>query len=417
MAEIYEFYEEQVVFLTGATGCLGGCLLYKLSIVLDVQRLYVLIRGSENTALERWKHTMPLQFRHIKDRIRVGKTILVLGDMTDECYGIGAETLCKIEQEATVIIHAAANISFRAPLLKAVSDNCLPSLQLGALATKMTKLQHFVQVSSADANSFLPDGPVDEKVYYLSKPDNAEGELEEILRTGTTRSLQGFPWAYAYSKQLMERLMVARFPDLPLLFLRPTSIGPAIAQPCKMYGPQGSCPISTLYARMMQPTGGKSIWYAPNRGNNVVDEIPVDLAANILLQHVHSGTRGVVHASSSYYIPKTLQWILEQPFKYLPAHWISRMATPVFVGDKRVEQSKEAKFYRIGSRAWEFRAPSSHHLGSLGGPLKFGLSDHDTDRFAELRIRSIFYENFGREKYHMQKEGGIKQRTLGSAKL
>jgi len=204
---------------------------------------------------------------------------------------------------------------------------------------------------------------------------------------------------------------------LPLLFLRPTSIGPAIAQPCKMYGPQGSCPISTLYARMMQPTGGKSIWYAPNRGNNVVDEIPVDLAANILLQHVHSGTRGVVHASSSYYIPKTLQWILEQPFKYLPAHWISRMATPVFVGDKRVEQSKEAKFYRIGSRAWEFRAPSSHHLGSLGGPLKFGLSDHDTDRFAELRIRSIFYENFGREKYHMQKEGGIKQRTLGSAKL
>ena len=53
MAEIYEFYKEQVVFLTGATGGLGGCLLYKLSIVLDVQRLYVLIRGSESTALKR----------------------------------------------------------------------------------------------------------------------------------------------------------------------------------------------------------------------------------------------------------------------------------------------------------------------------------------------------------------------------
>jgi hypothetical protein len=49
---------------------------------------------------------------------------------------------------------------------------------------KMTRLQHFVQVSSAYANSFLPDGPVDEKVYYLSSPDDAEGELEEILRTG-----------------------------------------------------------------------------------------------------------------------------------------------------------------------------------------------------------------------------------------
>jgi len=73
---------------------------------------------------------------------------------------------------------------------------------------------------------------------YLSSPDDAEGELEEILRTGTTRYLQGFPWAYAYSKQLMERLMMAWFPDLPILLLRPTSIGPAIAQPYEMYGPR-----------------------------------------------------------------------------------------------------------------------------------------------------------------------------------
>jgi hypothetical protein len=168
---------------------------------------------------------------------------------------------------------------------------------------------------------------------------------------------------------------------------------------------------------MMQPTGGRSIWYAPTHGDNVLDEIPVDLVANILLQHVHSGTRGVVHASSSYYIPKTLQWILEQPFKYLPAHWVARMATPVFVGDKRVEQSKEARFYRIGSRAWEFRAPSSHRLGSFDGPLRFGLSDHDIDRFFELRIRSIFHESFGREACLTQKVGGSDQRALASAKL
>ena len=417
MAEIYEFYKQQVVFLTGATGGLGGCLLYKLSIVLDVQRLYVLIRGSESRVMERWEHTMAQQFRHIEDRIRVGNIVLVPGDITKECFGITVETLRRIKEEVTIIIHAAANISFRAPLLKVVLDNCLPALQLGALAMDMTRLQHFVQVSSAYANSFLPDGTVDEKVYYLSSPDDAEGELEEILRTGTTRYLKDFPWAYAYSKQLMERLMTARFPDLPILFLRPTSIGPAIAQPYEMYGPQGSCPISALYARLMQPTGGKSVWHAPTHGGNIVDEIPVDLVANVLLQHVHSGTRGVVHASSSCYIPKTLEWILEQPFKYLPAHWAARMATPVFVQDQRVEQSKEAKFYRIGSRAWEFCAPSSRRLGILGGPLVFGLSDHDIDRFVELRIKSIFKENFGKEEYARQKSAGIGQRALELAKL
>ncbi|KAL5316288.1 hypothetical protein ACEPPN_015333 [Leptodophora sp. 'Broadleaf-Isolate-01'] len=259
MTEIYDFYKQQVVFLTEATGGLGGCLLYKLSIVLDVQRLYVLIRGSESRALERWKHTMPQQFRLIEDQISVGNIVLVPGDMTKECLGIAVETLCRIKEEATIIINAAANISFRAPLLKVVLDNCLPALQLGALAMEMAKLQHFVQVSSAYVNSFLPDGPVDEKVYYLSSPDDAEGELEEILRTGTTRYLQGFPWAYAYSKQLMERLITARFPNLPILLLRPTSIGPTIAQPYEMYGPQGSCPISTLYTRLMQPVGGKSV--------------------------------------------------------------------------------------------------------------------------------------------------------------
>ena len=55
---------------------------------------------------------MPKQFRHIEDRIRVGKTILVSSNMTKECYGITSKTLRKIKQEVTIIIYAAANISF-----------------------------------------------------------------------------------------------------------------------------------------------------------------------------------------------------------------------------------------------------------------------------------------------------------------
>jgi hypothetical protein len=83
------------------------------------------------------------------------------------------------------------------------------------------------------------------------------------------------------------------------------------------------------------------------------------------------------------------------------------MVTPVFVKDKRVKQSKEAKFYRIRSRAWEFCALLLHRLGSLSGPLRFGLSNYNIDRFIKLRIRAIFYENFNREEYYIRKEGGI----------
>jgi hypothetical protein len=282
---------------------------------------------------------------------------------------------------------------------------------------KMTRLRHFVQVSSAYANSFLPDGPVEEKIYYLSNHDDAEGELEEIFQTGTTRHLKRFPWAYAYSKQIMERLIMARFPDLPILLLRPTSIGPAIAQPYEMYGPQGSCPISTLYARLMRPTGGKSIWYAPGHGANILDEIPVDLVANILLQHVHSGTHGVVHASSSYYIPKTLKWMLEQPFKHLPARRAARMATPIFTQDQRVVQCKEAEFYQICSRDWKFNAPSSRCVRSLNGRLMFGLNDHDIDRFTERRVRSIFRDTFGREECSTQMAESPRHQAPAAARL
>ncbi len=131
----------------------------------------------------------------------------------------------------------------------------------------------------------------------------------------------------------MERLMVTRYPSLPLLLLRPTSIGPAIAQPYKMYGPHRLCPVSTLYSRLMRPTGGQSVWHISAdypEGNNILDEIPVDLVANILLQHVYVGIRGVVYASSSRYIPKTLKWLLEQPYKHVPVKWAGKMASLIF---------------------------------------------------------------------------------------
>ncbi len=193
MTGIYEFYKDQVDFLSGATDGLGGRLLYKLGIVFEVQRLYLLIRGPESRALEQWKHTLPHQFCQIQDRTNMGKIILVLGDITEESFGVDKKMLQEIETSVTSIIHAAANISFRAPLAKVVAENCLPALRLAEMFMKFTKLKHFTQVSSAYANSFLPDGPVEEKVYCLASPDNAEAELQEILHIGRTKYLQSFP--------------------------------------------------------------------------------------------------------------------------------------------------------------------------------------------------------------------------------
>ena len=132
---------------------------------------------------------MPNQFHEIRDRINSGRVILIPGNMTENSFGINKSVLQEIEMSIILIIHATVNISFRAPLAKVVGENCLSALRLAEMSIRFTKLKHFTQVSTTFANSFLPDGPIKEKVYYLASPDTAEAGLDEILYTGTTRHL------------------------------------------------------------------------------------------------------------------------------------------------------------------------------------------------------------------------------------
>jgi fatty acyl-CoA reductase len=105
----------------------------------------------------------------------------------------------------------------------------------------------------------------------------------------------------------------------------------------------------------------------------------------------------VVHASSSSYIPKTLKWFLEQPYKYVPVKWVEKMATLIFGQDHEIEESKEAQFYRIGSRAWDFCTTVSQHLEKLEGPLAFGLDGYNIEFFSKHRVRLLFKEVVGED--------------------
>ncbi|KAG4428653.1 hypothetical protein IFR05_015866, partial [Cadophora sp. M221] len=164
-----------------------------------------------------------------------------------------------------------------------------------------------------------PEDPTIAYLGFLRSWVDSSGPLGEMQAMWWLAHLQGDMSRLPTSPE--HYTLLTRYPSLPLLLLRPSSIGPAIAQPYEMYGPKGSCPVSTLYSRLMRPTGGQSVWHTSAEypgANNILDEILVDLVANILMQHVYAGTRGVVHASSSSYIPKTLKWFLEQPYKHVP---------------------------------------------------------------------------------------------------
>ena len=135
------FFSSQVVFLTGSTGHLGVCLLYKLVLVLYVAEVFVLICGSEQQTISAWAELMP---DHASSLLRTRKIRFIAGDMIQPNLGICRSDLEEISRVVTLVIHAAADISLKAPLREAILKNCLPPLELALLASKFQDLKCFV---------------------------------------------------------------------------------------------------------------------------------------------------------------------------------------------------------------------------------------------------------------------------------
>ncbi|KAJ6608303.1 male sterility protein-domain-containing protein [Mycena sp. CBHHK59/15] len=337
---------------------------------------------------------MPMQIGSILATRRIH---FVVGDMTMENFGIEPATLREMEDCVTIIIHSAGNISLTDSIKESVADNCIPTLELSQLASSFKNLYRFVHLSTAYANSHLPDGLVEEKIYNFG---DAETQLREILETGTISKemISNFPWSYAFGKHLTERLLLSRNPKLPLLIIRPTNIGPAISQPYPFYGPTGSCPVST-YMRTYMESPDSGVVHVSSRntaGSNIIDEIPVDLVANLILLHLVHGTTGIVHTSSQSYVPRRLSQFHDEIRMFTPQEL---SGTPFsYVVDKRIKQGHYAEFWKVMGRDWHFSDAASRLLKGYKGSLNIDISGHDSGGFMKKRAKLIAEEVESRMK-------------------
>ncbi|KAF8142841.1 male sterility protein-domain-containing protein [Mycena galopus ATCC 62051] len=380
-----EFFRRQTIFLTGGTGILGGCLLFKLALHVDTHKVYVLVRGSVARARTLLAETMPDQ---IELMLATGRIQFVVGDVTVQDFGIDSAVLSEMVDNVTVIIHAAANISLKASAKRAVADNCLPTLQLAQLAATFRNLPTFVYISTAYANVFLPDGVVHEKIYDLG---DAEVQLSDILARGSTASLPNFP-PYTFSKHLTERLLISRNPALPLLIVRPTYIAPAISQPYPYYHRRSSCPLSTYIRAYMTAPDSGVFHVSPQHtsGSNILDEIPVDLVANLILLHIMRRTTGVVHACSQSYVPRSLAQLHDSIRPHLPPD-MARNAFQ-YISDPHIPEGDYARFWHVLGRDWHFSNLASQALSEVKGPLAMVIDDHDAHEFMMRRAKLIAKE-------------------------
>ncbi|KAJ6541373.1 NAD-binding domain 4 protein [Mycena capillaripes] len=381
------FFRGHTIFLTGSTGVLGGCLLYKLALKVEAHKIYVLVRGSAERARDLWTETMPQEIEGI---LGTGRVQLVVGDVTEPHCGIDPVVFAEMVESVTVIIHAAAKINLKAPLSKVVSNNCMPTLHLAQEAANFRKLSSFVFVSTAYVNNFLPDGVVEERIYEVG---DQERQLSEILDTGSVAgNVPRFISQYAFGKHLTERLLISRSPNLPLLIIRPTCIAPAISQPYPYYNRRGSCPMSTYIRQYMTAPDSGVIHVSPENpgGSNIVDEIPVDLVANLILLHIIQGSTGIFHAGAESYVPRTLA----QLHNTICAH-IPRGVPPNafrYVSDGGLEEGRYAEFWGILGKNWRFSNAGSRSLAQVKGALSMVLEGHDAAAFMEKRVKLIAEE-------------------------
>jgi hypothetical protein len=329
------------------------------------------------------------------------KIEFVIGDIKSVNFGLEPAFVEQLQSQVTLVIHTAAKITLESRLRESFENNCLPSLELARMASKFRKLKLLIQISTAYANSFLPDGPVLERLYTLANED-PEDELASILTHDASPYAAQFASSYALAKYMTERLLVQRYPQLPVLLVRPTIFGPALREPYPLYGPEDSTPLNK-FARFMVADrgGGKQVWHSTAgypTGVNVLDEIPVDFVANACLLHAAARTTGIVQIGSELYEPHTFDEFIEMVASNAPPAIRGELPTIVFTEDQSAPQCFVAELVVVASRNWLFDCGRSYWLKQVGGPLSLRSCKHQADSLNVARMRDIYSTSAEKEK-------------------
>ncbi|CAI7614017.1 unnamed protein product [Penicillium manginii] len=386
-----KIFEAHTVLLTGSTGSLGGCLLYKLALQLPTRKIFALIRGEPAQAIEKWTKSMPDQVRAI---VASGKLEFVVGDMRKADFGLKSEVLKDLREQVTLVIHTAAKISLEASLVDAFENNCLPALEMARIASRFRRLKLLIQISTAYANSFLPDGPVLERPYTASNhdgDDDPEEELASILTLNQSPISNQFSSPYAQAKYIMERL-------LPL---RPTIFGQALRDPFPLYGLENSTPMNKFFQYFLADRGATQVWHAAagyTTGANIIDEIPVDFVANACLIHAAVRTTGIVQVGAQLYEHFTFDAFLEMAVDNAPPAIRRDLPRVVFTEDLLAPQCFLAELVQVASRNWLFDCGRSYWLKQLRGPLSLQQCKPQVDEVNRRRLQQIYSRLMEKEK-------------------
>ena len=122
----------QTLFITGATGLVGGDVLVRMLLADPRMRAYALVRGAKGEIALR--NTLG----HLSARVTP-----VRGDLARRGLGIDYEVRKALTREVTLVVHAAADTSFSRSLAEAQIVNREGTRQILSLCRAIGSLRRF----------------------------------------------------------------------------------------------------------------------------------------------------------------------------------------------------------------------------------------------------------------------------------
>ena len=215
------------VFLTGATGLLGRCLMHEcLARMAPDAVLFCLVRGaSEHVARARLEEKA-FPSKTLDCRVRV-----IAGDATHRKFGLSDEEHASLAASIDVVVHSAGVVSAAAPYASMASGNVAPAREVLRLACARPGA---IVVHHVSSSAVLPPlgTPAADSCASWSESATAGGEaLASLAAAGgyDTAEVHGGTWqGYAQAKWVTEMLVwaTAKSCGVPVCVYRPGNIGP-----------------------------------------------------------------------------------------------------------------------------------------------------------------------------------------------
>jgi long-chain acyl-CoA synthetase len=254
---------KKVIFMTGATGLVGGNLIHHFLEDKNVSRLYLLARGKNDEDAKQRVHKTIKVLSPQSDNLDPHNKIRVLaGDITRNNLALSNETYGELTNNLTHIVHSAANVKFQQSLESAMLVNFQGTKNVFELAR------------SVNATNGIS------KIAYISTA-YACGEHEGVFYEDDSFRPSLFANSYEESKYESDAYVQSLFRELPVTIFRPSIIvGDSESGITNVFNGLYA-PLQLIFMRLIR--------FLPGRKNTKMDIVPVDYVSKAIVNIMNLG--------------------------------------------------------------------------------------------------------------------------------